>query len=62
VTALLPPWLGNQIDESAEDDTARWGRAVPAGRLRVLDVPEASAMAGGRGRAREARRETEAAR
>lgn len=48
-TALPAPLpRGNRIDEAAEEDTARWGRAVPAGRpRRVLEVPEASAMAGG---------------
>lgn len=48
-TALPPqPPRGNRIDEAEEEETARWGRAVPAGRpRRVLDVPEASAMAGG---------------
>lgn len=62
-TTLPPPRKrGNRIDEAAEEEeTARWVRAVPAGRPRVLDVPEASAMAGGWGRAREAGSETEAA-
>jgi hypothetical protein len=62
-TTLPPPRKrGNWIDEAAEEEeTARWVRAVPAGRPRVLDVPEASAMAGGWGRAREAGSETEAA-
>ena len=63
----LPPPRGNRIDEAEEEETAGWGRAVPAGRpRRVLEVPEASAMAGvGRWRAREkpeARRKRQAGR
>ena len=48
-TAALPPPAPRRkrIEEAGEDEeTARWGRAVPAGRLRRgRDVPEASAMA-----------------
>lgn len=40
---------GNRIEEAAEEETARWRRAVPAGRprRRRVDVPDASAMVGG---------------
>ena len=62
----LPPPRGNRIDEAEEEETAGWGRAVPAGRpRRVLEVPEASAMAGvGRGvpEKPEARRKQQAGR
>jgi hypothetical protein len=46
---------GNRIDEAEEEETERWGRAVPAGRPRRgrVDVPEASAMVGGIRRGRE---------
>lgn len=46
---LAPPPAprGKRIEEAGEDEeTARWGRAVPAGRpMRGRDVAEASAMA-----------------
>ena len=50
MAALPPPPpmpRGKRIEEAGEDEeTARWGRAVPAGRPRSgRDVPEASAMA-----------------
>jgi hypothetical protein len=39
---------GNRIEGVEEEETARWGRAVPGGRPRRgrVDVPEARAMVG----------------